>query len=196
MSSESNGTSEEARKRFVVLDRDGTIIVERYYLSDPDDVELLPGAASGLRQLRKMGLGLVVVTNQSGIGRGFFDQARLGMIHQRFSQLLDSEGVGLDGIYFCPHVPEDKCSCRKPCTGLLEAASREHGFDATSCFVIGDKASDVKLGQLAGATTFLVSTGYGAQVTRDGEANPDYSVAGLPDAAEIIQSLLPSMSGV
>ena len=181
---------DESRQRFVVLDRDGTIIVERHYLSDPDGVELVPGAATALRQLAEMGLGLVVITNQSGIGRGYFDKACVGLVHRQMCDLLETEGARLSGIYFCPHKPEDECRCRKPRPGLLEQAAKEHGFDPHSCFFIGDKPCDIELGQSAGATTILVTTGYGAQVAQNGTANPDYMVAGLLEAAEIIQDTL------
>ena len=183
------------RRRFVVLDRDGTIIVERQYLSDPRQVELIPGAASGLRQLSEMGLGLVVITNQSAVGRGFFDQARLDLIHQRLCELLNAEGVHLDGIYVCPHTPEDACPCRKPRPGLLELAAQELGFDPQACFVVGDKACDIELGQRVGATTFLARTGYGAQVAAESTVTPDYVVDDLWDAAQIIECLLSADKG-
>src|SRR5271166_4576848 len=109
--------------RFVALDRDGTIIVERQYLSDPEAVELLPGAAAGLRTMRNLGLGLVVVTNQSAVGRGYFDLARLDEIHGRLRELLAGEDVTIDGIYVCPHTPEDGCRCRKPLPILLKRAA-------------------------------------------------------------------------
>jgi D-glycero-D-manno-heptose 1,7-bisphosphate phosphatase len=112
------------QRRFVVLDRDGTIIVERHYLSDPAGVELLPRVASGLQHLSALGLGVVVVTNQSGVGRGLFDTTRLALIHQQLCVLLAAEGIHLDGIYFCPHIPADDCACRKPRTGLLERAAQ------------------------------------------------------------------------
>ena len=184
------------QRRFVVLDRDGTIISERNYLSDPRHIELIPGATGALRQLYDMRLGLVVVTNQSGIGRGFFDEARLGLIHQRLSELLEAEGVHLNGIYFCPLTPADNCPCRKPRAGLLELAAQELDFDPRACFVIGDKPCDIELGQGIGATTFLVRTGYGAQVAEEGTATPDYTVAGLTEAARVIQHLLVSEEGI
>ena len=183
------------RRRFVVLDRDGTIIVERQYLSDPRQVELIPGAASGLRQLSEMGLGLVVITNQSAVGRGFFDQARLDLIHQRLYELLEVEGVHLDGIYVCPHRPEDDCPCRKPRPGLLELAAQEMDFDSQACFVIGDKVCDIEVGQRVGATTFLVRTGYGDQVAAKTTANPDYVVDDVWDAARVIERLLSADAG-
>ena len=179
------------QRQFAVLDRDGTIIVERGYLSNPELVELIPGAADGLRRLKGMGLGLVVITNQSGIGRGFFDQAILESIHQRMEELLASGGVHLDGIYFCPHLPEENCQCRKPKPGLLEKAAQELGFDPGATFVIGDKPCDIELGQRVGATTFLVRTGYGARFGADPMVIPNYIVDGLGEAAQIIGHLLP-----
>ena len=178
------------RRRFAVLDRDGTIIVERHYLSDPRQVELIHGAASGLREMSEMGLGLVVITNQSAIDRGFFDEARLDLIHQRLRELLDVEGVRLDGIYVCPHTPEDDCPCRKPRPGLIELAAKQLGFDPQACFVIGDKACDIELGQWVGATTFLVRTGYGAQVAAETTVTADHLVDDLWEAAQVVQRLL------
>ncbi len=178
------------RRLFVVLDRDGTLIVERHYLSDPQQVELILGVAEGLRQLKEMGLGLVIITNQSAIGRGLFDEARLSLIHQRMCELLEAKGVQLDGIYYCPHTPEDDCACRKPRTGLLERAAQELNFDPSDTFVIGDKPCDVELGQRVGATTFLVRTGYGARVEAEGAVAADYVVDDVREAAQIIQGIL------
>lgn len=183
------------RRRFVVLDRDGTIIVERQYLSDPRQVELIPGAASGLRQLSEMGLGLIVITNQSAVGRGFFDEDRLDLIHQRLCELLEAEGVHLDDIYVCPHRPEDDCPCRKPRPGLIELAAKELDFDPQACFVIGDKACDIELGRRVGATTLLVRTGYGAQVAAETMVTPDYVVDDVWGAAQVMERLLGADEG-
>ena len=174
-------------RRFVVLDRDGTLIEEREYLSDPDRVRLLAGVAPALRELRQMGYGLVVITNQSGIGRGFFDRAQLQRVHQRLGELLQAEGVYLDALYVCPHAPEDGCACRKPKLGLLQKAAEDLGFDMASSIVIGDKTSDIEMGGMAGAVTFLVRTGYGAQVA--GEVTADYVVDDLAGAAAAIGRL-------
>lgn len=179
-----------SQRRFVLLDRDGTLIVERNYLSDPDQVELIPGAAAGLRRLAARGLGLVVVTNQSGIGRGLFDAARLVEIHQRLIGALRAEQVELDAIYFCPHLPEDACGCRKPRPALALRAAAELGFDAARAFVVGDMASDVALGRAIGATTLLVRTGHGTATLARGEVRADYVVDDLAAAAERIQGLL------
>jgi D-glycero-D-manno-heptose 1,7-bisphosphate phosphatase len=179
-----------AQRRCVLVDRDGTLIVERHYLSEPGQVELISGVVSGLRQLSEIGLGLVVITNQSGIGRGLFDLMRLDLIHGRLYELLAAQGVHLEGIYFCPHIPEDDCFCRKPRTGLIELAAKELGFDPRTTFIIGDKSCDIELGKRVGATTFLVRTGYGAQVSADPTVNPDYLVDGVREAAQVIERLL------
>ena len=178
------------RRPVVLLDRDGTLIVERHYLSDPRDVELLPHVGMALRQLHQLGLGLVLITNQSAIRRGMFDEARLREIHERLEALLAEAGVRLDGIYHCPHAPDDRCVCRKPQPGLVERASHELGFDPETSFVIGDKRSDVELGQRIGATTFLVRTGYGAQVEAEHGCLADYSIDSLADAVPIIAHVL------
>ena len=175
------------RQRFVVLDRDGTITVERHYLSDPDAVELLPGVAKALRRLMALGFGLVVATNQSGVGRGLFNRERLDLIHQRLCAILEAEGVHLNGIYMCPHKPEDRCLCRKPKTGLLKLAAKELAFDPEACFVIGDQTCDIELGRRAGATTVLVRTGYGMGVASSMVATPNYIVDDLWQAALVIE---------
>ena len=178
------------QRRFVVLDRDGTINIEHSYLSDHRKVELVPGAADGLRQMSEMGMGLVVITNQSGIGRGFFNNECLGLIHGRLCEILEAEGVYLNGIYVCPHTPEDDCQCRKPRPLLIQRASRDLDFEPESCFVIGDKPCDIELGHQVGATTVLVRSGYGHQVEIEGTANPDYVADGLAEAAGIIKKIL------
>ena len=175
--------------RAVVLDRDGTIIVERHYLSDPQQVELVQGVGDALRTLQELGFGLVVITNQSAIGRGLFDAVRLEAIHQRLHTLLVVEGVRLDGLYYCPHVPDDHWPCRKPKPGLMKQAALELGFDPQRSFVIGDKLCDLELGRQVGATTFLVRTGYGAQLEAQAAGLADYVVDGVPAAVPIIAGL-------
>jgi len=175
-------------RRFVILDRDGTIIEEREYLSDPDEVTLIPGVGAGLRDFQKMGLGLVVITNQSGVGRGFFDQLQLDRVHERLRKLLETESVHLDGIYVCPHKPEDDCVCRKPKLGLFEKAAKDLGFSLNSSIVIGDKASDMEMGRTAGATTVLVRTGYGSETEKAAVA--DFVIDDLASAALLIRSLM------
>jgi D-glycero-D-manno-heptose 1,7-bisphosphate phosphatase len=184
----SRGTAKA--RRFVLLDRDGTIIVERKYLSDPEQVELIPGAAEALRRLRQIGLGLAVVTNQSGVGRRYFDADRVELVHEKMSALLAAEGAHLDGIYACPHTPEDGCLCRKPNTGLAELAAKDLGFDLGDLFVIGDKRSDIEMGQRLGTMTILVRTGYGAEVAGSCTVSPDFIVDDLKTAAQTIETVL------
>ncbi len=147
----------------VLLDRDGAVIRDRNYLSDPDQVELLPGAANGLRRLSALGLALVLVTNQSGVARGYFSMDSVAAAHARLAELLAAEGLALDGVYFCPHGPHEDCDCRKPRPGLAEQAARDLSLDLSRSFVIGDKCSDVVLGRAVGACSILVRTGHGAE---------------------------------
>lgn len=177
-------------RRAVFLDRDGTVIYERHYLSEPGQVELIPGVGAALRALRQMGLCLVVVTNQSAIGRGLFDEHRLKAIHRQLGKLLEGEGVRLDGIYHCPHAPEEGCLCRKPRPGLIERAARDMGTDPRAGFVIGDKPCDMELGRQVGATTFLVRTGYGAQMADACQKIADHRVDDLQAAVPIIANLI------
>ena len=173
-------------KRFVVLDRDGTLIVERNYLSDPEQVELVKNAAAGLRRFRELGFGLLVATNQSGVGRGFFTKETVDRVHARMIQLLAREGVTIDDIYVCPHAPEDDCACRKPKPGLVLQAAADLSFDPAECIYIGDKASDVELGQKLGGAGILVLTGYGQAHYETGRTHPDFVAADLLEAAESV----------
>ena len=176
-------------RHFVVLDRDGTIIEEKNYLRSPDQVALLPQAAAGIRRLNELGFGVAVVTNQSGIGRGYFATSDVELVHVRMRDLLAERGAWLDGIYICPHTPDEHCDCRKPCTGMVEQAARELGFDPRRAFFAGDKACDIELGQAYGATTFLVQTGYGREQLRSGTAKPRFVVTGLEELAKIAGTL-------
>ena len=179
-----------ARRRFAILDRDGTINAEREYLSSPDQVELLPRTSEGLRLLRDLGLRMIVVTNQSGVGRGYYNMVQVEETHTRLRELLAADQVELHGIYVCPHAPEDGCNCRKPLPGLLEQAADELDFCARDGFVIGDKPCDIDLGKAVGAKTILVRTGYGAKYEAAGTVTPDFIADDLLEAAEWIGSQL------
>jgi D-glycero-D-manno-heptose 1,7-bisphosphate phosphatase len=180
------------KRRYVILDRDGTVIVEKDYLADPDGVQIIHGAAQGIRRMLEVGLGVIIVTNQSGVGRGYFDENTVDEIHQRMQKLLLIEDIKIDGIFYCPHTPEDNCSCRKPKTGLIKQAAKELNFKPSECFVIGDKACDVSLGKNIGAVSFLVRTGYGAEEAQRKDIAPDYIVNDLLEAAVIINETLDS----
>lgn len=160
--------SSKLEKRFVLLDRDGTLIAEKHYLRDPDQVELLPGAVEGLRLLRENGFGLILVTNQSGIGRGMFSVEDLCLVHARLEGMLRDKGVWLDAIYTCPHAPEEHCACRKPQPKLAFDAARDFGFELKTAWMVGDKAADVELATNCGARSVLVRTGYGRETEAAG----------------------------
>lgn len=172
--------------KFVILDRDGTVIAEKEYLRDPNGVALLPGAREGLSALASNGVKLIIVTNQSGVGRKYFSMADVDAVNTRMTSLLAEAGVMIAQIYVCPHAPIDNCDCRKPRTGMIQKAAHDHGFDPASCWVIGDKAVDVDLGRNVGAKTILVRTGYGADLESKIQNRPDYIADNLADAAEII----------
>jgi D-glycero-D-manno-heptose 1,7-bisphosphate phosphatase len=178
------------RKRYAILDRDGTIIKECHYLSEPSQVELIPGAAEGIRMLQTMDLGVVAITNQSGVGRGYFSEEKLAEVHDRMNELLAVEGVRLDGIYHCPHLPADVCECRKPSPGMLLQAAKDLSFDPAKSFVVGDKPCDIELGQRVGATTLLVLTGHGMEYVDDPLVGANYVVKDLHAAAQAIRARL------
>jgi D-glycero-D-manno-heptose 1,7-bisphosphate phosphatase len=180
----------------VLLDRDGTLNVEQNYLSDPDQLVLIDGVGAALRRLRALGFGLVVVTNQSGVARGYFDLATVSRIHDRLAALLAAEGVALDGIYVCPHGPDDDCSCRKPRPGMVERAAAELGFDPRQAFLVGDSAADIGLGRAVGATPVLVRTGWGRRTEREAACHPAVIVDDLAAAVAWIERTVGSQSDI
>jgi D-glycero-D-manno-heptose 1,7-bisphosphate phosphatase len=160
----------ERRQAAVFLDRDGTINEEVGYLDRPEKLRLIPGAAGAIRLLNAGGFRTVVVTNQSGIARGFFDEATVAAIHARLAELLRAEGASLDGFYFCPHHPTAgkgdylrTCGCRKPEPGLLLRALEELRLAPQRSFMIGDTLKDIEAGTRAGVRGILVRTGYGEE---------------------------------
>jgi len=149
----------------VFVDRDGTLLVERHYLSDPAGVELIPGAAAALARLRELGYALVVVTNQSGIALGRYSLADYRGVAARVDQILADKGVPADGTYFCPHHPDvtGPCPCRKPGTGMYVQAAGELGLDLARSWYVGDKVTDVLPAMSLGGRGVLVRTGYGRE---------------------------------
>ena len=136
---------------WLILDRDDTILDDPGYLSDPDAVKFLPGAVEGLAHFQRHGWPLVLVTNQSGIGRGYFGLQEVRTVHDRLESLLAESGVELAGIYLCPHAPEVGCNCRKPQTRLAERAAKELGLSLSESVMVGDKKSDLDLGRRIGS---------------------------------------------
>lgn len=150
-------------KRAVFLDRDGTITREVGYLADPDALEFIPGVAEAIAMLNHNEWLSIVVTNQSGTGRGYFTRESVERVHHRMQHMLSKEGAFLDAIYYCPHRPEDGCDCRKPRIGLLRQAVADFGIELSHSYVVGDKLSDMEMGRRAGCNTALVLTGYGKE---------------------------------
>lgn len=142
--------------RAVFLDRDGTLIEDVGYPRDPGQVRFLDGAPEGLARLSAAGFLLVLVSNQSGIGRGLIQPREAQAVHERLVSVLAGEGIRLAGAKYCPHAPNAGCDCRKPSPGMLIAAGAELGVDLEASFMIGDKQSDVEAGRRAGCTTLLL----------------------------------------
>ena len=181
----------------VFLDRDGTINEQMGYVNHLSRFQLLPGVARAIRSLNEAGLPVVVVTNQSGLARGYFPESLLEAVHAELHRLLAREGAHLDGLYICPHHPEAReerfrldCDCRKPRTGLLERAAAELGLDLGRSYMVGDRWSDLRCGAAVGATTVLVLTGYGrgdaAYVGPGQTVQPDHVAEDLEAAARWI----------
>ena len=149
----------------VFLDRDGTIIVEVDYVGDPDKVALLPGAAPAVRSLKEAGYVVVIVTNQSGIARGYFTLNDYYRVAERTEDLLEVEGARVDATFFCPHHPDfsGPCKCRKPGIGMFEEAARELDIDLARSFYVGDRVRDVEPALTLGGRGILVLTGYGKE---------------------------------
>ena len=182
------------------IDRDGTINIDGGYINHPDGFEIYPFAAQALRMLNVAGWLVVVITNQSGIGRGFYTVEVMNRIHAKMRGHFDAQGAKIDGLYYCPHDPHSKidefrkeCGCRKPKTGMFEQAILELPVDTANMVVVGDKYGDMEAGFSIGAKTIMVNTGYGL-----GEfelkshlwgRKPDYRAENLLNAAKIIVGL-------
>ncbi len=153
--------AQQMEVKAVFLDRDGTIIKDVNYLSKIEDIEILPYVKEGLELLNKCGYKLIVVSNQSGVGRGYFTKDFVYETHAVLNYML--EGL-IEKFYFCPHTPEDNCLCRKPKTGMIDEAVKRFRINKKLSYVVGDKESDVELGINAGITPILVTTGYGSDI--------------------------------
>ena len=177
-------------KSAVFFDRDGTVSEEVGYLNHISRFCMFPFVPAAIRRLNESGLLVFVITNQSGVARGYYPESLVQTVHDLMTQKLTEAGAHLDGIYYCPHASADVCACRKPGSGMLHQASAEHGVDLTRSFVVGDRHSDVELAHRVGARSIMVRTGYG-----EGEIlwhadkwtlKPDYIAADLAAAAHWI----------
>jgi D-glycero-D-manno-heptose 1,7-bisphosphate phosphatase len=151
------------------------------YCGDPGKVEIFPGAADALRQLKRAGYKLIVITNQSGIARGYFNESDYRAVEREFLRQLGDDVI--DGSYYCPDLPETNSLRRKPAPGMIFEAQRDHHLDLARSYLIGDKTSDIGCGRNAGVRTILVQTGYGA---REIDCRADWIARDLAQAAEII----------
>lgn len=163
----------EIKHKAVFIDRDGTINVEKEYLHRPEDFEFIPGAEEALKILAVSGFLIVVVTNQSGVARGFYSEGDVRLLHEHMDELLEMAGARVDAYYFCPHHPENgsgkyraDCNCRKPKPGMLLQAAADLGIDLSASWMIGDKAADLEAGVAAGCSTAMVLTGYGSEESK------------------------------
>jgi D-glycero-D-manno-heptose 1,7-bisphosphate phosphatase len=183
------------RRRFALVDRDGTINVEVEHLGDPSQLVLIPGSAAAIRRLRELGLGIVVVTNQAQVGRGLLDPDRLASIHERLRSMLAEQDATVEAILYCPHLPEDDCDCRKPQPGMALDAVERFGFDPAKAFVVGDHAGDMGMGRAIGATTILVLTGHGEQERERAKGMANHVAQDLAVAVGIIAGIVVPGSG-
>ncbi len=174
--------------KVLFLDRDGTLIVEKNYLSNPDDVELCDKAIEGLKGFLNHGYRIVVVTNQSGIGRGYFSVEEMKRVHKKIDFLLSKYGIRIDQYLHCPHVPDVNCSCRKPKIGMLDSVISKEQIDWKHSLMIGDKSCDIEFGKNAGMTSILVKTGYGALYDMEAKVLPDVTVVDLLEAFQWVEN--------
>src|SRR5438093_8367368 len=174
-------SSSDAKSHAVFLDRDGTIMHDPDYCSDPKQVHIFPGVSEALRRLKSKGFKLIIITNQSGIGRGFFTLEQYRAVE---AEVLRQLGDGLiDATYFCSDIPDQYSSCRKPAPGMILQATREHQIDLSQSFFIGDKEIDAECGRNAGVRTIRVQTGFQLETTG---TIADWVAADLVEAAKII----------
>jgi len=174
----------------VFLDRDGTIAEEVGYLNHASRFRMFPFVAAAIRRLNEAGLPVVVVSNQSGVGRGYFPESLVHSVNETMKRELIAAGARIDAIYYCPHTSADHCDCRKPKTGLLERAAREHSLELGRSFVVGDRYGDIELARNVRARGILVRTGYGegelAWHSAKWSAQPDFVAEDLLKAADWI----------
>ncbi|MGH8095034.1 MAG: D-glycero-alpha-D-manno-heptose-1,7-bisphosphate 7-phosphatase [Chthoniobacterales bacterium] len=168
----------------VFLDRDGTLMREVNYCADPKQVEIFPGVPQALLRLKQAGYKLIVISNQAGIGRGYFTEAQYRLVEAEVARSVLP--ATFDAVYFCPDRPDLATNRRKPAPGMIFEAQRDHELDLARSFFVGDKAIDIECGRNAGVPTILVRTGYGANET---QAAPNWIAEDLSAAADIILGL-------
>lgn len=185
--SESVKISRKEKAPAIFLDRDGTLIEHVEYMHEVSKLKIIPGVPEALKRFQDAGFRLIIVTNQPGIGMGYFTKEDLFLVNKEMLRVCSSSGAKIDKIYYCPHSKADGCNCRKPNTGMIDRALSEMNIDISKSFVIGDTTMDVQLGKNAGCGTILVETGLAG---RDGvcDVKADYTAANLSAAADIFLS--------
>ncbi|HUJ17332.1 MAG TPA: HAD family hydrolase [Nitrospirota bacterium] len=194
-----NGGTRQAMSKAVFLDRDGTVNEEVGYLRDLAHLRLIPGAGLAVRRLNETGFAVILVTNQSGVARGYFPESLVHDAHSRLDELLKLDGARIDAVYYCPHHPTAgnssytvECDCRKPRTGLIDRAVRDLSIDRARSCMVGDKWSDVELAQRAGLCSILVMSGFApddpGNERPDRVKDPDFIARSLLEAADWIIS--------
>ena len=171
--------------RAVFIDRDGMIARDVPYCSRPEDFEMFDGVPEAIRELNRRGFKVVVITNQSGVARGYFTEEALGLIHQKMVDDLGRAGARIDGVYYCPHHPDDHCDCRKPAAGLFKRAAEELGLAFAGSYMVGDMAQDIEAGRAIGCQTVFVSNEGKSPVPSGGLA-PDAIVGTFREAVRWI----------
>ena len=193
----SPGATFPTGQRAVFFDRDGTLNEEVGHLSDPREFRMYPFAARAVRIVNEAGLLAIVVTNQSGVGRGFFAESLVQRVHRQLTRRIQAGGGRLDAIFYCPHHPEASveryrvvCTCRKPAPGMVEAAAKQFGIDLSKSFVVGDRFVDIRLAHRVGARSVLVLTGVGRteleEEGTEGTEQPDHIAENVYEAARWI----------
>ncbi|MFC1913742.1 D-glycero-beta-D-manno-heptose 1,7-bisphosphate 7-phosphatase [Chloroflexota bacterium] len=172
----------------VFLDRDGTIVIEVNYCRHPEDIKLYPKAPQAIKMLNESGFKVILVTNQSGIARGYFNEDTLSQIHAKMLSDLSAHGAGIDAIYYCPHHPDDGCNCRKPQPGNLLQAAEDWDIDCRASFVIGDRLMDIELARNTDCRSVLVTNTRGLRELKNSDAQPDFIAHDIGEAAEWVVS--------
>lgn len=177
----------------VFLDRDGTLIEDVNYLKRVEDIKLIDGTFEAIRKLNQRNIPAILISNQSGVARGYFDEDNVRLINDNLNLMLQKQGIKLDGFYYCPHHPKGTvegysmdCNCRKPKPGMIQAAMSDFkGIDIKKSFMIGDKVCDIELARNAGCRGILLKTGYGKGILDnkdDSFVEPDYIAEDILDA--------------
>lgn len=176
-----------SKNQFVILDRDGTIILETpKYITNPEQISFLPGSIEGMKKIYDAGFHMIIITNQSVVGRGIISKKQLEKIHKSIIQTLLNENIKIKGIFYCPHKPDSGCLCRKPKIELVTKAAKKLNFRTESSFMIGDQETDIQLAKKIHSTSILVLTGQGKKIEKKMRNKADHIASDLSEAADLI----------